>query len=63
MYVSLLLRVLVCVTALFYVCVCISTRVSSLVWFGLVSLFNGVSTFVGYLMPRPRRTVVVLSNL
>ena len=22
-----------------------------LVWFGLVSLFNGISTFVGYLMP------------
>ena len=23
------------------------------VWFGLVSLFNGISTFVGYLMPKP----------
>ena len=22
-------------------------------WFGLVSLFNGISTFVGYLMPKP----------
>ena len=22
-------------------------------WFGLVSLFNGISTFVGYLMPNP----------
>ena len=22
-------------------------------WFGLVSLFNGISTFVGYLMPMP----------
>ena len=22
------------------------------VWFGLVSLFNGISTFVGYLMPK-----------
>ena len=22
-----------------------------LVWFGLISLFNGISTFVGYLMP------------
>ena len=22
-------------------------------WFGLVSLFNGMSTFVGYLMPNP----------
>ena len=32
----------------------------------LVSLFNGISTFVGYLMPKPfsypRRTVVVLFN-
>ena len=24
-----------------------------LVWFGLVSLFNGISTTVGYLMPKP----------
>ena len=24
-----------------------------LVWFGWVSLFNGISTFVGYLMPKP----------
>ena len=23
-----------------------------LVWFGLVSLFNGISNFVGYLMPK-----------
>ena len=23
------------------------------VWFGLVSLFNGISTFVCYLMPKP----------
>ena len=33
--------------------------------FGLVSLFNDISTFVGYLMPKPfssRRTVVVLFN-
>ena len=22
-------------------------------WFGLVSLFNGISIFVGYLMPKP----------
>ena len=22
-------------------------------WFGLVSLFNGISTFLGYLMPKP----------
>ena len=22
------------------------------VWFGLVSLFNGISTFVGYLIPK-----------
>ena len=27
--------------------------VFGLVWFGLVSLFNGISTFVGYLMPKP----------
>ena len=33
-------------------------------WFGLVSLFNGISTILGYLMPKPfpRRTVVVLFN-
>ena len=24
-----------------------------LVWFGLVSFFNGISTFVGHLMPKP----------
>ena len=24
-----------------------------LVWFGLVSLFNRLSTFLGYLMPNP----------
>ena len=24
-----------------------------LVWFGLVSLFNGISTFVGYIIPKP----------
>ena len=24
-----------------------------LVWFDLVSLFNGISTFVGYSMPKP----------
>ena len=23
------------------------------IWFSLVSLFNGISTFVGYLMPKP----------
>ena len=23
------------------------------IWVGLVSLFNGISTFVGYLMPKP----------
>ena len=28
-------------------------------WFGVVSLFNGTSTFVGYLMPKP---VEVLFN-
>ena len=26
---------------------------TSFIWFGLVSLFNGISTFVGYLMPKP----------
>ena len=25
----------------------------NMVWFGLVSLFNGLSTFIGYLMPKP----------
>ena len=25
----------------------------NLVWFGLVSLFDGISVFVGYLMPKP----------
>ena len=29
------------------VCVCVC------VWLGLLSLFNGISTFVGYLMPKP----------
>ena len=29
-----------------------SIRKSGLVWFGLVSLFNGISTYVGYLMPK-----------
>ena len=31
---------------------------------GLVSLFNGISTFAGYLLPKPscKITVVVLSN-
>ena len=24
-----------------------------LVWFGLVPMFNGILTFVGYLMPKP----------
>ena len=27
-----------------------------LVWFSLVSLFNGISIFVGYLMPKPSST-------
>ena len=27
--------------------------VKTLISFGLVSLFNGISTFVGYLMPKP----------
>ena len=29
------------------------TKSIGLVWFGLVSLFNGISAFVGYLMPKP----------
>ena len=29
------------------------TKSGSEVWFGLVSLFNAISTFVGYLMPEP----------
>ena len=29
-----------------------SSSITGLVWFGLVSLFNGISTFVGYLMPK-----------
>ena len=28
-------------------------RERCLIWFGLVWLFNGISTFVGYLMPKP----------
>ena len=33
-------------------------------WSGLVPLFNGISTFMGYLMLKPsfRRTAVILSN-
>ena len=31
----------------------VRVRVTMLIWFGLVSLFNGISTFVGYLMPKP----------
>ena len=34
----------VCVYIYMCVCVCV---------FGLVSLFNGISTFVSYLMPNP----------
>ena len=30
-------------------------------WFGFIALFNGISTFVDYLMPC-RRTIVVLFN-
>ena len=33
--------------------VCISLPANAIGWFGLVSLFNGISTFVGYLMPKP----------
>ena len=28
-------------------------RLFKRMWFGLVSLFNGISTFVDYLMPKP----------
>ena len=40
------------------VCVCkkydLKTHIQELkvIWFGLVSLFNSISTFVGYLMPK-----------
>ena len=30
-----------------------STSLADWVWFGLVSLFNGISTFAGYLTPKP----------
>ena len=30
----------------------ISSSDNNQVWFSLVSLFNGISTFVGYLMPK-----------
>ena len=30
-----------------------SSSTLTLDWFGLVSSFNGISTFVGYLMPKP----------
>ena len=36
-----------------HVCVCVCVCVCASVWFSLVSLFNGISTFVGYLMPKP----------
>ena len=29
------------------------TKLLQFYWFGLISLFNGISTFVGYLMPKP----------
>ena len=34
------------------------------IWFGLVSLFNGISTFLGYLIPKifARKTVMILFN-
>ena len=40
------LGVLVCAT------VACMTQIDLFDWFGLVSLFNGISTFVGYLMPK-----------
>ena len=41
-----------------YISVTFSHAISNMVmnvigWFKLVSLFNGISTFVGYLMPKP----------
>ena len=36
-----------------YICIYIYIKNIGLVWFGLVSLFYGISTFVGYLMPKP----------
>ena len=38
-----------------------STR-RKLWWFGLVSLFNGISTFLGYLMPKPFSSKTLNSN-
>ena len=35
------------------VCMKIPAPADKFDWFGLVSLFNGISTFVGYLMPKP----------
>ena len=32
-------------------------------WFGLVSLFNGISTFVGYLMTKPFFSKKISSNI
>ena len=31
----------------------IEPEINNILRFGLVSLFNGISTFVGYLMPKP----------
>ena len=33
--------------------VCVNMLMCVCVWFGFVSLFNGISTFVGHLMPKP----------
>ena len=33
--------------------ICYTNLPKRKVWFVLVSLFNGISTFMGYLMPKP----------
>ena len=45
LYIYIYIYIYVCVCGGGWVFVCV-------VWFGLVSLFNGISTFVGYLMPK-----------
>ena len=38
----------------------LQVRVDKVVGFGLVSLFNGISTFMGYLMPKPSILLAVM---
>ena len=33
--------------------IAVKTKKRIVVWFGLLSLFNGISNFLGYLMPKP----------